>query len=145
MASHEQGPEDAESTPASSPAVTLVDLYAFGSRKGPRPLRFGPEGRIDLAPDKEGMVGPEEPPLPAGASTFGDPYRTTLTGHFHRLPKGTPLPSGLEVVADGPEIHPESVNQPTHHTLYPTRRMSKDEFNGLFLGLPWGSGENKKS
>jgi hypothetical protein len=90
------------------------------------------------------MVGPEEPPLPAGASTFGDPYQTTLTGHFHRLPKGSHLPSGCGVIADGPENHPESEHPPTHHTIYPTRRMSKDEFNGLFLGLPWVYGDNKK-
>jgi hypothetical protein len=145
VASPEQESGDAEASPASSPAVTPVDLFAFGSRKGPRPLRFGREGKIDLEPDAEGMVGPEEPPLPAGASTFADPHQTTLTGHYHRLPKGTVLPAGLGVIADGPEDHPESVNQPTHYTIYPTRRMSKEEFNDFFLGLPWVYTDNKKT
>jgi hypothetical protein len=75
-----------------TPSATPMDLYAFGNRqqpRAPRPSDFGVNGPNEL-------VGPESPPTPHGASTIGDPHQAPLTGHYHCLPAGTPLPDGLE-------------------------------------------------
>src|ERR1700693_1757642 len=84
--------------------IKPVDLYAFGPRSGPRGLRVG----VDIHPDEAGMIGPESLPFPAGASTLGAPQMAPLTGHFHRLPKGTPLPDGFGTAADGVDVQPHS-------------------------------------
>jgi hypothetical protein len=118
---------------SSAPDRTPTDLYAFGNRqqpRAPRPSDFGVNGPDDL-------VGPESPPTPHGASTPGDPAQTPLTGHYHHLPAGTPLPEGLGVVADGSDVLPGSALPPTHHTLFPTIEMTLREFIGHFLALPW--------
>jgi hypothetical protein len=120
-------------SPGSPTIVTPVDLYAFGPRSGPKPPRVG----VDLSPDAIGMVGPETPPFPAGASTFADPALAPLTGHYHCLPKGTPLPAEMAVVADGIDVNPNSPHAAAHHTFYPLNRMSVDQFTALFLALPW--------
>jgi hypothetical protein len=83
------------------------------------------------------MVGPESPPLPLGASTFADPFRSRLTGHYHRLPAGTPLPDGLGGVADGVDANPMSHHGPTHHTIFPSVQVSMEQFVELFKNLPW--------
>jgi hypothetical protein len=113
--------------------VAPVDLYAFGNRAGPRPPRIGP----DLVPDANGMVGPEAPPFPAGASTFADPLQAPLRGHYHRLAGGTPLPAVFGVVADGADVRPDSLHPPTHHTVYPVAAIPAAEFVRIFLELPW--------
>ena len=121
-------------------ADTPTDLYAFGPRgRGPRPPRPG----IDLFADPAGMVGPEYPPAPRGASTFGDLARCPLHGHYHTLPAGTPLPEGLAVIADGVDVDPASPHGPTHHTVYPAVRMSFERFVELYQGLPWKYGGKK--
>ena len=90
------------------------------------------------------MIGPESPPLPRGPSTFADPAKAPVSGHWHRLPQGTPLPEGLAVIADGLDVEPHSLNPESHHTIYPTKRMHVDEFIKLFVGLPWQHGGRKK-
>ena len=119
--------------PPLSIVVTVIDLYAFGPRSGPRPPRVG----IDLNPDPSGRVGPEGPPFPAGASLFADPVQASLGGPYHRLPGNTPLPVGLGIVADGVDVHPNSPHPATHHTLYPVHGMAAAQFLTLFLALPW--------
>ena len=47
------------------------------------------------------------------------------------LPAGTKLPDGLAVVADGRDVYPESEHEETHHTIYPTRDMTVQEFQNL--------------
>jgi hypothetical protein len=113
--------------------VTPIDLYAFGNRTGPRP----PRADIDLSPDSAGTLGPGSLPFPAGASSFGDPVQAPLTGHYHRLPQGTPLPAGMAVVADGRDVRAQSLHPPTHHTFYPDVSMPAAQFVQLWLGLPW--------
>lgn len=112
-----------------APARTPTDLYAFGNSTEPRKAR----ARQDFGvADEESEVGPEAPPFPKGASTFADVNRAPLTGHYHKLPRGTGLPNGLGVVADGGVVHAEG-----HHTIFPTIRMRVRQFNDLFTGLPW--------
>jgi hypothetical protein len=116
------------------------DLYAFGNRTKPRDPRIpgynrGTGERGDLYMGSNGLVGPEYPPTPNGASTFGDPYQAPVSGHFHKIPQGIPLPEGLAVIADGSDVggpHP-----PTHHTIYPTRAMFPQEFIDKFQSLLW--------
>jgi RHS repeat-associated protein len=115
------------------PARTPADLHAFGNREMPRPPRPGQDFGVDDA----GQVIPESPPLPRGASTFGDPHQSGLTGQYHRLPEGTELPPGLNVVADGSDVIPNSPHPPTHHTIYPTESMSPEAFSQAFSDLPW--------
>jgi hypothetical protein len=112
---------------------TKVDLYAFGNRTGPKSPRLG----IDVFPDAAGMVGPEYSPLPRGASTFADVVQITLSGHYHVLSRGTELPPGLAVVADGMDVDPKNPHPPTHHTIYPAIRMPVDTFIDVILKLPW--------
>src|SRR5262249_47232452 len=100
-------------------AVTPVDLYAFGNRKGPKRPRLG----IDVFPDAAGMAGPESLPLPRGPSSYADLSQATLTGPYHLLPKGMKLPEGIEVVEDGMDVEGRSTNPPSHHTIYPAARM----------------------
>jgi hypothetical protein len=120
--------------------ATSVDLYAFGSKARPRPPRIG----IDLIEVVPGQVGPENPPFPTGASTFADPQQAPLSGPYHRLPQGTPLPDGIQVVADGKDVHPGSQNEPSHHTIYPGSQMTPEQFIDAFLGLPWEYAGTKK-
>jgi hypothetical protein len=113
--------------------VTPTDVYAFGNRLGPRL----PRSNQDVFPDSAGMVGPESGPPWRGPSTFANPLLAPLTGHYHRLPKGTPLPDGLGIVADGCDVDSTSPLLATHHTVYPTLRMPLDQFIELFRNLPW--------
>ncbi len=112
------------------------DLYAFGNRTGPRPPRVG----NDIIPDADNMLPAQAPPLPSGASTFSDPSQASLNGHYHRLPAGTELPSGLDVLADGLDVNPRSRHPATHHTIFNTVEMSIDRFTDLFRNLPWEYG-----
>lgn len=113
--------------------VTLVDLYAFGSRREPRLPRYG----IAISINAAGECGPESPPKPAGASLFANPMAALLHGHYHRLPKGTVLPSDLAVIADGCDVDPSSTHDATHHTVFPTTAMLGTAFSALFRQLPW--------
>jgi RHS repeat-associated protein len=118
-------------------------LYAFGSGpNGPNPAPRPPRPGKDLPVDEDGNVGPEYPPRPNGASTTSDPYRTSLVGHYYSIPKNYPLPEGLAVIADGIEVGGERGFG--HHTIYPTQKMSMDQFTRLYLGLPWKYEGNKR-
>ncbi len=110
-----------------------TDLHAFGNRTKPRDPRLG----TDIDPNPDGSVGPEpkEPPWPDGASTFGDPEKSGLTGHYHRIVAGSRMAAGLRVIADGSEIggpQPE-----THHTIFPAEQMPFQNFVDRFQGLGW--------
>src|SRR6266571_160601 len=114
-------------------ARTLVDLYAFGSKAKVR----APRVNDDIYPDGSGMVGPESPDSAYGASTFADVNSCPLQGHYFCLPAGTELPAGLDVVADGVDAQADSEQPPTHHTIFPSERMSWQRFVALIEKLPW--------
>jgi hypothetical protein len=125
-------------TPVPDPRLLPCHLFVFGPRSAPRVPRL-----FDFAINLPGIVGPELPPNPKGASTFADPHRCGLRGHYHGLPGGFRLPDGLEVVADGRDVGGRHL--PTHHTIYPTIPMQFDRFVELFRQLPWKySGEIKR-
>lgn len=117
-------------------ATTPVDLFVFGNRRGPRPPRIG----WDVSPNAEGVLHCDRTPIPQGASSFADPVRSGLTGHYHRLPAGTELPRGFAVTADGRDVLPESPLPETHHTIHPVETMSAEQFVETFLNLPWEYG-----
>ena len=108
-------------------------LHAFGSMTSPR----APRPVKDIPVDGEGCVKaqPEPGQKAKGASTFGNVALAPLTGHYHRIRRDETMPNGLAVIADGAN---------THHTIFPTQRMRYTAFSGLFLGLPWTYGGNKK-
>lgn len=113
--------------------TTQVDFFAFGTRSVPRAPRPG----VDYVVDEMGMIAPEKPPFPAGASLFADPLQSPLHGHFHRLASGTIIPVGLDIVADGADIYSNSMHPATHHTLFPIMKMASESFRSAFLALPW--------
>lgn len=83
------------------------------------------------------MVGPEVAMSADGASTYADVIKSPLTGYYFRLPAGAELPEGLDVVADGQDLRPDSVHQLTHHTIFPSQRMKWERLVELFEKLPW--------
>ncbi len=115
--------------------ATGTDLYAFGNKSQPRAPRLD----IDVTLDDAGMVRLTDPP--SGASTFGDPMAAPLSGQYHRLPAGTRL-ADLGVVADGVDVG--GPGPATHHTVYPTVRMSLEQLTNRFLELPWEHVGKKK-
>jgi hypothetical protein len=117
-------------------AKTAIDLFVFGNRNASRAPRIG----FDVVPNDEGVILPDFSSLPPGASTFADPRRSGLTGHFHRLPAGTELPEGWQITADGFDVLPESPLPASHHTLHILIPMHADEFVRQFLSLPWQYG-----
>ncbi len=108
--------------------ILPVTLYAFGNRKSPRP----PRPSIDIVVDGD-LVKPTQPPT--GASTFADIRYAPLTGHYYRIDKGTPLPVGLAVIADGEDVGGN--HSPTHHTIYPALEMPFSEFVEKFKACGW--------
>ena len=115
-------------------STTPTDLYTFGNATVPRGAR--PINDFVVA-DGSCIIGPEAPPLPAGASSFADISNAPLKGHYYRLPAGTELPEGISVIADGVDVLPTSTRAPTHFTFYPTNETTTDLFNQLFKSLPW--------
>ncbi|WP_158887001.1 RHS repeat-associated core domain-containing protein, partial [Amycolatopsis anabasis] len=115
--------------------TTPTDLHMFGGSPdgpspGPRPAR---EKDFNMTEDGTIIPGtgrtiPNED-MPAGASSFSDISNAPLTGHHYRIPAGTQLPEGLAVVADGRDVVQGSPRAATHHTIYATRPMTRDEFN----------------
>lgn len=109
--------------------VTLpITLYTFGNRQRPR----SPRQNKDIAVEND-FVKPTKPPT--GASSFGDIQYAPLTGHYHKLDRDTELPEGLDLVADGVDVG--GTHSPTHHTIYPRRKMSFTEFVDKFLNSGW--------
>lgn len=111
-----------------SAVILTITLYAFGNRTSPRP----PRPNLDLTAIND-LVVPTQPPT--GASTFADIRYAPLTGHYYKLDKGTQLPSGLAVIADGKEVG--GTHSLTHHTIYPSRPMPLTEFVEKFLNCGW--------
>jgi len=108
--------------------ILPVTLYAFGNRKSPRL----PRPSIDIVVDQD-LVRPTQPPT--GASTFADIRYAPLTGHYYRIEKGTPLPVGLAVIADGEDVG--GSHSPTHHTIYPALEMPFSEFVEKYKACGW--------
>jgi RHS repeat-associated protein len=110
--------------------VTQNDLHAFGNKEAPRAPR-----PVDMEVGSDGMLVPQGPPTPTGASTFGDVGQAPLRGHYHVLPAGTKLPPGFAVLNDGVEVGGSS--SATHATIYNTEPMSPESFIQQFLDLGW--------
>lgn len=118
--------------------TTGEDLFAFGgSPSGSYPFPRGPRAGIDIGVSN-GVVSRQKPPGPQGASTYIDPTRASLTGHYYRLPGGTPLPKGFDVFADGADVG--GTMPRGHRTVYPTVDMTFDEFVSGFRQLGWQYG-----
>lgn len=105
-----------------------VTLYAFGNKTSPR----SPRADIDIKV-VQGLVNTTSPPT--GASTFADVNYAPLSGHYYKLDKGTQLPSGIGVIADG--VDAGGNHSRTHHTLYPTRPMPFKEFVEKIMNCGW--------
>jgi hypothetical protein len=61
-----------------------------------------------------------------------------LTGPFWGVKIADILATdGLSVVADGKDVNPQSPHAETHHTIYPSRKMTDQQFIDKFLSLPW--------
>jgi hypothetical protein len=75
--------------------------------------------------------------FPEGASTTVDPTKSPLSGHYHEIPEGTKMPSGIDIVRDGSDVIPNSPRGSGHATVFPTRDMPFTEFQALFESLPW--------
>jgi RHS repeat-associated protein len=130
-------------TPAPGVVVTERPLYAGGNSPN------GPKGPVGARPapklkDFEGLqdpshtVGAEAPPNPQGMSTFDsianlkkglNPTDPSKAQQVWQLPKGTPLPQGLAVIAD---------NVPQgHNTLFPSLATTFNAFLTQIQSLPW--------
>ncbi|MFE1206728.1 polymorphic toxin-type HINT domain-containing protein [Streptomyces sp. NPDC058762] len=134
--------------------LTVEDLHTYYVLAGATPVLVhnsncplytvgGPRVRPgkDIDVDADGFVnGPTAEQLKSldvqGLSTFDsveNASRIGLKGQV-RTPTG-PLPDGLGVIADGRGVGgPRALG---HHTIYPTRRMSFDEYVGLIQGMNW--------
>ena len=119
---------------------TPEDIYSFGSKSGPRGARPQQDFGVN---DGNSTVGPEKSSLPKGASNVNNPDNAPLSGPYHKLPKGTVLPKGLGIKADGSDVNPNSPHVPGHYTIYPSQEMTVDQFNRLYKGLPWQYGGKK--
>lgn len=111
-------------------------LYAFGNKEAPRPVRLERDLELKDLNDIVGPFAPEHPTdLVLGASTFIDPQRAPITGKYHVLRPDAEIPPGLGVHADGEDV---GGNAPWgHRTIYPTERMTAGRFIELVAGLDW--------
>lgn len=112
------------------------NVYAFGNTTAPRDPRRGTDIKpADIKPDDSDHVGPTDPPT--GASSFADVnFAPGMTGHFHGIPKiSVPAVDGLQIVPDGSDVG--GPHAPTHHTIFPVRRMLFQAFVDKFRSLPW--------
>ena len=116
---------------------TTADIYSFGNKSAPRGARPDKDFGVE---NFDSIVGPESGPLPKGASNFLDANTAPLNGHYHRLPAGTQMPDGLDIIADGIDVMPNSPHGVGHYTIFPTRAMTVNEFNDLYKSLPWQYG-----
>lgn len=64
-----------------------------------------------------------------------DVNKAPISGTYHRLPAGTELPDGIDVVADGKDVG--GLHAATHHTICPSKRMSGQTFIEKFKNMPW--------
>ena len=107
------------------------ELYAFGNAAGPRAPRIGPGAGDDIAPGADGLLSPQSMPNPAGASLTGDPVGSGLSGVYHGIPTNADLPPGTAIG------HTPRLDDPTHHTFFPTRAMTPQSFTDAWSSLPW--------
>ena len=119
---------------------TTADIYSFGNKSAPRGARPQQDFNVE---NFDSIVGPETGPLPKGASNVLDVNSAPLSGHYHMLPAGTQMPDGLDIIADGIDVIPNSPHGVGHHTIFPTRAMTVNEFNELYKSLPWQYGGKK--
>ena len=119
---------------------TTADIYSFGNKSAPRGARPQQDFNVE---NFDSIVGPETGPLPKGASNVLDVNSAPLSGYYHMLPAGTQMPDGLDIIADGIDVIPNSPHGVGHHTIFPTRAMTVNEFNGLYKSLPWQYGGKK--
>lgn len=138
----EQAETDEQTDTVSSETYLMeapIDLYSFGNKTEPRGAR-----PIDFkVASLEDEVGPENPPLPKGASNVTDVSTVPLTGHYHKLAAKKALLSGLGLVADGKDKVSGSKHMVGHHTIFPTKRMKLSAFNILYKALEWEYGGKK--
>ena len=114
------------------------DLWAVGNKAQPRPPRDS-DLKVTDGSDMVGL-GPK-PTSPTdrvdGASTFisYDALAENVKGQAHRLPKGSELPEGIAIHADGKDV---GGNAPRgHRTIYPESPMAYDEFCDKFSSMGW--------
>lgn len=125
---------------AGASGSTTADIYSFGNKSAPRGARPQQDFNVE---NFDSIVGPETGPLPKGASNVLDVNSAPLSGHYHMLPAGTQMPDGLDIIADGIDVIPNSPHGVGHHTIFPTRAMTVNEFNELYKSLPWQYGGKK--
>ena len=116
------------------------DLYAFGKSSKPRNARAVKDFGVTENSD---TVKAQTSPFPKGGSTVLDVNNSSFTGHYHKLPRGTVLPDGLGVIADGIDVNAQSTHGKGHHTIFPTVDMSVDNFTDLHQSLPWSHSGKK--
>jgi RHS repeat-associated protein len=118
---------------------TKVDVYAMGNSTQPRAPRIEghnlkPGQTPDISVNSNGMVQSTS----KGASTFADPTvfkEIGMEGQTHKLPAGTDLPEGFDIIADGEDV--KGKHKRSHHTISPCDEMLPESFIDKFLSLPW--------
>lgn len=119
------------------------NLYRFDANN---PKWNHPDGPPDVIPNKDirvpksGIVSGQDPAAGPvqGASVFDDPMQAPASGTYWQVPHDTPLPEGLGRVRDGADVG--GPMPAGHSTIYPTRDMPYEEFNGKVRSLPWQYG-----
>ncbi len=106
------GPSDKNSTPVDLYRSGQGGLPENGGHPGLNNLRLGQEFYIDSD------TGEEVVPPGYGLSTFTSPTRS---GNWWKLPEGTSLPDGLQLIND----------HGNHYMITPTRQMTIDEYLDL--------------
>ncbi|WP_406458104.1 hypothetical protein OG782_35250 [Streptomyces sp. NBC_00876] len=112
------------------------ELYAFGNKTSPRPVRLERDLHVE---SEDQTIGPFAPNTPSdkvlGASTFIDHERAPLSGKYLALPPNYQLSEGLGLHADGEDVGgPEPWG---HRTIYPTQAMSAGTFRQKVAQLDW--------
>jgi hypothetical protein len=106
---------------------------------GPPDVRPNVDIKVKSKGPDAGLVKAQDPAGGdvQGASTFAvdDPAAVGLKGRYWSIPRDYTLPDGLGLHADGADVG--GTAPWGHRTIYPTRDMPYDEFNGLVQALPW--------
>jgi hypothetical protein len=134
--------------------LTVDDLHTYYVLAGNTPVLVhntgpaclvagGPRVRPgrDVFPDENGLIHAPSADDLAGLNVHGlsvfdtvDNLRASGLSGQVRAPRGA-LPDGLGMVADGAGV---GGRMPLgHSTIYPTRSMTVDEFDGLIKGMDW--------
>ncbi|MEV7603572.1 polymorphic toxin-type HINT domain-containing protein [Kitasatospora sp. NPDC089797] len=144
-----------ETAPQVAYDLTIADIHTYYVLAGETPVLVHNNGGIpecfaagtpkhrvrDIEADAEGFIHPPtadelQTLKVSGASTYrtvGELRDQGLTGKVRN--PNAPLPDGLGMIADGKDV---GGTQPHGHiTLYPTRKMTPEEFTGLLRGMDW--------